>query len=686
MRSRWNDAEAAGLDGLDLLVYASRLVGAESSLVVWGGGNTSIKAAERDHRGREVAVLRVKGSGSDLKSVRRQDFPGVRMDDILALLERRDMGDQEMVGYLAHSLQEPGGVRPSIETLLHGFVSAHAVVHTHADAIVSLTNNDRRGETFTSVYGKDVLTLPYVRPGFRISRQVADAIAGHPEAKALVLECHGTITWGATVRAAYEATIELITRAEAAIAGKQRGRRVFGGPRVPVLPPGERRAAALEVAPRLRGLLGRARRVVVTFDDAPAVTEFVSSADAPRLSQVGPATPDHTIYTRRLPCFVAADGAARGADLAGAVEQSVATFVSDYTGYFEAHRVEGAALTDPLPRVVLVPGLGMFTAGRDRRTAGIVQDIYHHTIAVLGNASAFGAYQSLSARDAFDVEYWPLELYKLTLAPPDKELARRVALVTGGGSGIGRAAAKRLAAEGAHVVVGDLDEAGARTTADEIVAAAGAGRALGLAMDVTSEASVRAAFEETILAYGGLDVLVSNAGVAHSSPVDRMALADWERSFAVNATGHFLVAREAMRLLIAQGLGGALVFVATKNVMSPGKDFAAYSAAKAAEAQLAKVLALEGAPHGIRSNIVNPDAVFQDSKLWSEEVRRERAAAQGIGVDQLEDFYRRRNLLGARILPEDVAEAVLFLASDRAAKTTGCTLTVDGGVKDAFPR
>ena len=251
VRSRWNDAEAAGLDGLDLLVYASRLVGAESSLVVWGGGNTSIKTAERDHRGREIAVLRVKGSGSDLKSVRRQDFPGVRMDDILALLERQDMGDQEMVGYLAHGLIDVGGVRPSIETLLHGFVSAHAVVHTHADAIVSLTNNDRRGEVFTSVYGKDVLTLPYVRPGFRISRQVADAIAEHPEAKALVLECHGTITWGATVREAYEATIELITRAEAAIAGKQRGRRVFGGPRVPVLPPGERRAAALEVAPQV---------------------------------------------------------------------------------------------------------------------------------------------------------------------------------------------------------------------------------------------------------------------------------------------------------------------------------------------------------------------------------------------------------------------------------------------------
>ncbi|MGH7334424.1 MAG: SDR family oxidoreductase, partial [Candidatus Rokuibacteriota bacterium] len=245
---------------------------------------------------------------------------------------------------------------------------------------------------------------------------------------------------------------------------------------------------------------------------------------------------------------------------------------------------------------------------------------------------------------------------------------------------------RRLAAEGAHVVVSDVDEAGAGTTAEEIVRALGAGRAIGLEMDVTDEASVRTAFAETILAYGGLDVLVSNAGIAHSSPVERMVLADWERSFAVNATGHFLVAREAMRVLIRQGLGGSLVFVATKNVMSPGKDFGAYSAAKAAEAQLAKVLALEGAPEGIRSNIVNPDAIFQDSKLWSEEIRRERAAAQGIAVEQLEDFYRQRNLLGARILPEDVAQAVLFLASDRSAKTTGCTLTVDGGVKDAFPR
>jgi rhamnulose-1-phosphate aldolase/alcohol dehydrogenase len=686
MRSRWDDAEASGLGDLDLLVYASRLIGAETALVVWGGGNTSVKATERDHRGRAVAVLRVKGSGSDLKTIQRKDFPGVRMEDIQALLERDDMGDQEMVDYLARALQEPGGPRPSIETLLHGFLASYAVIHTHADAIVSLTNNDRCREVLEGVYGKDIIPLAYRRPGFRISKDVADAIAANPQAQALILEMHGTITWGATVREAYEATIDLISRAEEAIAERRHGRVVFGGARIPVLPPAARREMALAVAPRLRGLLSRDRRAIVTFDDSPPVAEFVSSREAAEVSQVGPATPDHTIYTKRLPCFVRLEAVADAGAVVAALERSLGEFERDYTRYFDAHRFEGAALTDALPRVVLVPGLGMFTAGRDRRTAGIVSDIYHHTIDVIENATAFGRYLSLSSRDAFDVEYWPLELYKLTLAPPERELARRIALVTGGASGIGRAVARRLASEGAHVVIGDLDAAGASQTADEIVAAVGAGRALGLAMDVTSEASVRAAFEETRLAYGGLDILVSNAGVAHSAPVAEMVLGDWERSFAVNATGHFLVAREAMRLMIEQRLGGALVFVATKNVMAPGKDFAAYSAAKAAEAQLAKVVALEGAPHGIRANIVNPDAVFQDSKLWSEDVRRRRAAAQGIGVDQLEDFYRQRNLLGVRILPEDVAEAVLFLVSDRAAKTTGCTLTVDGGVREAFPR
>ena len=528
--------------------------------------------------------------------------------------------------------------------------------------------------------------LPYRRPGFKISREVADLVQQRPGLRAILLEKHGTICWGDTVKDAYLATVELISRAEEAIARQAKGRVRFGGVVMEAPAAETRRRVALAAAPHLRGLVSRARRAVVLFDDAPDVLEFSASREAQALCGIGPATPDHTIYTKRLPCFVPVDRPADAEAVKAALGVSVERFVAEYTAYVDAHNRQGATLTDPYPRVIVIAGLGMFTAGKDRRTAGIVSDIYHHTISVLGAASSFGPYVSLSAQDAFDVEYWPLELYKLAQAPPERELSRRVALVTGAAGAIGRAVALRLAAEGAHVVLTDLDAAGARKAADDLCAAHGGGRAIGLGMDVASEASVRAAFEEAVLAYGGIDIVVSNAGIAHSAPVDRMELADWERSFAVNSTGHFLVAREGMRLFKAQGLGGAFVFVATKNVMSPGKDFAAYSASKAAEAQLAKVLALEGGPHGIRSNIVNPDAVFRESKLWSEEVRRERARAQGIAMDDLEDFYRKRNLLAQPILPEDVAEAVLFLASDRSAKTTGCTLTVDGGVKDAFPR
>jgi rhamnulose-1-phosphate aldolase/alcohol dehydrogenase len=701
MESRYQDEAVRGLDLIDQLVQVSRWAGAETSLAVWGGGNTSIKLTEPDLLGRPVRVLRVKGSGSDLKSVTRRDFPGVRLAEVLALLERDDMGDQEMVDYLARCLQEPGSPRPSIETLLHGFLDADAVIHTHADAIVGLTNTERGPEVVEGLFGKETVWVPYRRPGFRLSKEVWAAIRARPEARAIVLEKHGLSTWGATLKDAYLATIDLVTRAEERLRDAARGRRVFGSATVTGPDAETRKRVVREIAPVLRGMLGRDRRVVLRFDDGEDIRELAAAPEAARLTQIGPATPDHTIYSKRLACFVPLRDPASPTAVVEALKGAIPRFVQDYTAYFEAHRhgelmrpgSSGASapaatptLTDPYPRVVLLAGLGMFTSGKDARTAGIVADIYHHTAWVIRAASALGPYASLSAQDAFNVEFWPLELYKLQMAPPEKELARRVALVTGGASGIGRAAARRLAREGAHVVVTDLDEDGARRVAEEIATDAGPARPLGVRMDVTSEASVEAAVAAAVEAYGGLDIVVSNAGIAHAGAIDRMALADWEKSFAVNATGHFLVTRAAFRVLKAQGLGGSLVFVATKNVMSPGKDFAAYSASKAAEAQLAKVAALEGGPHGIRVNLVNPDAVFRGSGLWSPEVRQERARAQGIAVEEIEEFYRKRNLLGVSVLPEDVAEAVLFLASDRAAKTTGCTLTVDGGVRDAFPR
>jgi NAD(P)-dependent dehydrogenase (short-subunit alcohol dehydrogenase family) len=339
-----------------------------------------------------------------------------------------------------------------------------------------------------------------------------------------------------------------------------------------------------------------------------------------------------------------------------------------------------------VPRVVLVRGVGMFSVGKDSRAATVSSDIYHHTISIIEGAEAIGGYRSLDLKDAFEAEYWPLELYKLTLAPPEKELSRRVVLITGAAGAIGAGIAKRFAAEGGHVVVADVDLAKAEELAGELTRANPANRSIAVRMDVTDERSVAVACGEAMLQFGGVDVLVSNAGIAKSTPIDELSLDDWERSFAVNARGHFLVSREALRIMKQQGTGGSLVFIATKNITSPGKEFGAYSASKAAEAQLARVIALEGAPHGIRSNLVNPDAVFEGSGLWSAEVREQRAKAQGIDPNSIEEYYRKRNLLQVKVTAGDVAEAALFLASDRSAKSTGNMIAVDGGLKEAFPR
>jgi rhamnulose-1-phosphate aldolase/alcohol dehydrogenase len=686
MRNRWNDGEARDLDEMGLLVYSSRLIGAEPDLVLWGGGNTSVKRRERDFKGADVRVLRVKGSGSDLRTIEPKHFSGIRLDDLAPLLAREDMTDDEMVAYLAHTLIEPGSARPSIETLLHGFVPHRFIHHTHADAILSITNLDIGRKAVEACYGKDIVLVPYRRPGFKLSRQVAEAIQGSPAARAVVLEWHGLITWGETAKESYAGTIEMVTRAEEFAADRARGKQVFG-PRAMATPPAsERRRLAVELAPAIRGEASREARVVLHFDDGEDVLDFLHARDGAALSQVGPATPDHMMNTKVLPLFAADLPLGDAAASRSRLRELLGRYADTYRGWVKRHQRPGDPVLDPYPRVILVPGVGMFTTGKDAQRARIVADIYHHTIHVMRGAAGIGKYTSLPDDDAYDIEYWPLELYKLTLTPPEKELSRRVAFVTGGARGIGAAIARRLAGAGAHVVVTDLDAGGAERVAEAIARKEGAGRAIARGLDVTDETAVADAFAEACVAYGGVDVVVSNAGIAHSSPIDTLSASDWRRSLEVNATGHFLVAREALRVMKRQGLGGSIVFNASKNVLAPGKDFAAYSAAKAAQTQLARVLAIEAGPEGIRVNLVNPDAVFQDSGLWSEEVRAQRAAAQGIRPDEVEEYYRRRNLLQASVLPDDVAEAVLFLASDRSAKTTGAILPVDGGIVGAFPR
>ena len=682
MQSRWNSAEA-GTTPIEQLVYMSRIMGQDEELVLWGGGNTSIKVTEPDLLARPTDLMLIKGTGSDMKVAQPKDFPAVRLEEIRASFERDDMSDEEMVAYLGRCMVDPAAPRPSIETLLHGYLDGTAVAHSHADAILALTNTRAGQEMVSEVFGDDVAVVAYRRPGFRLAKEVAEAVRAHRSAHGVVLMNHGLITWGDTAEEAYERHIALVTRAQRFT--EQRSKRVFQPASHPRLPQEKRRTIAARVAPILRGAVSARARKILRYDDDHDVLEFATSQRARELAEVGAATPDHMLNTKRAALVIEVPDPSDPDGVAARIREDLAAYTDEYVAYYERHRTN-EPLLDPAPRVVLVPGLGMWTSGRDARACIVPADIYHHTIRVMVGAESVDRYSSLNEKDAFDAEYWPLELYKLTLAPPERELASRVVLVTGAAHGIGAAIALRLAKEGAHVVVTDVDRDGADAVAADIVKGNGVGRAVAARMDVTDEASVASAFELARITYGGLDVLVSNAGIAHVSPVDQLSLADWERSFAVNATGHFLVAREAMRLFKEQGLGGAIVFVATKNVTAPGKDFGAYSAAKAAEAQLARVLAIEGGEHRIRVNMVNPDAIFEGSGLWSDEVKRQRADSYGVAVDDLEDFYRQRNLLRARVTAEDVAEAVLWLATDRSAKTTGAMIPVDGGVREAFPR
>jgi rhamnulose-1-phosphate aldolase/alcohol dehydrogenase len=667
MNNRWAETPD---NEIDQLVYQSRLVGAEESLVLWGGGNNSVKSTSADLLGTPIPVMYIKSSGSDMKTIVPKEFPAVRLDYIEPLRTRDgEMSDQEMVDYLARCLVDPSSRRPSIETLLHAFLPARAVLHTHADAILALTNTRGREKTVRECFGDSVITVPYLRPGFRLSRDVADAFASKPDAEGLVLMNHGLITWGETAREAYEKHVALVSRAEGYLSGV--GSRGSGvGEKNLSSPTPESLASAI------RGALGAKRSVILEFDGSDDVLRFLARDDAKRITQIGPATPDHLLYTKRHPLFLEA-----GDD----VSKTLADYVERYKAHYQNYPSEFAML-DAHPRVVLVPGAGMWTAGKDARAARIVRDIYRHTMRIIEFAEGVGGYETLNDEDAFHAEYWPLELYKLTLLPKEKELAGKVAIITGAASGIGRACAERFAEEGAHVVVTDVDVAQAEEVAKGIVAKHGLRRAIALRLDVSSEEDVERAYAETIAAYGGVDIIVSNAGISSFGSLDVLPAADWDRAFAVNARGHFLVARAALRIMKQQKTGGSIVFNASKNVTAPGKEFGAYSVSKAAEAQLCRIVALEGGEFGIRANMLNPDAIFGGSRFWSDEMRSMRATAYGISSENLPDFYRNRTLLKTEVTADDVAEAALFLAGPRSAKTTGAMLPVDGGVKEAFPR
>jgi rhamnulose-1-phosphate aldolase/alcohol dehydrogenase len=689
---RWDDTTAQSLDDLESLAYRSNLLGSDRAIANQGGGNTSAKTTASDHLGRDVRILWVKGSGTDLATITPVGFAGLRLDELLPLGERTEMDDVTMVDYLLRCAVQPDQPRPSIETLLHAFVPAEHVDHAHPDAIIALTSTPDSRALAKETFGAEAVWLDYQRPGFDMSRRIALLLEENPEARAVLLERHGLVTWGATSEESYHATLEFVSRAASAIEDAAEGRFGLGGWKVAELREGHEQSSLLaSTLPALRGaLLVDAGGVILDIDRSPEAVAFASSVRAPEVSQVGAPCPDHLIHTKHKPLVVEFD---RERDDAADLRESFRSGVDAYSAWYRAYyerNVDDETRRFPIdpagPRVVLVPGVGIVTAGENAARARLARDLYHRAIAVQDACDALGGFLSLSEREAFAIEYWPLERYKLAQAPPRGELAGRVALITGGASGIGRAAARLLASRGGHVVVGDLNLAGAQEVADEVVETHGVRRAVAAEVDVTREDAVQDLADRAVLEYGGIDILVASAGLATSAPITETTLDDWERNYAVLARGYFLAAREAFRVMVEQARGGSIVFVASKNALVAGANAAAYSSAKAASLHLARCLAEEGGPHGIRVNTVNPDAVIQDSSIWSSDWKAERASTYGVATDDLQSFYRSRTKLGVDVYPEDVAEAIAFLAGPRSTKSTGNVINVDGGVTAAYPR
>jgi len=683
---RWPAGGAgAGASALDALVLASNLLGSDRRVANFGGGNTSAKGTVTDHVGREVRVMWVKGSGSDLATMGPEHFTGLRMEEMEPLIDRDEMPDDQMVAHLAKCMVDPAMPRSSIETLLHAFIPAAHVHHTHPDGINVIAGTADGEAMIAEIFGDSAAWIPYIRPGFTLAKQVGEAVRANPDLKLVVLAKHGLVCWGDTAEEAYKSTIDTINKAVAWVNERTAGTPRFGGPAGPSLTDEARADVLAAVLPALRGAVSSDRHKLLTVDTSPAAVEFASSADAARLVTVGAACPDHLVHTKRVPLWVSYDPAADTTEaLVARIREAAEQYRVEYREYVARFADETTVPGDPDARVVLIQHVGLVSVGATTKASGLSRDLYHRAIEVMAGAEALGQFVSLSDEESFAVEYWPLELYKLSLAPKPGELQGQVAFVTGAAGGIGAAVAHRLASAGAVIVGFDLDAEG---TASELAPLGDGGLAVG--GDVTDEASVAGAYAAAVGRYGGVDIVVSNAGIASSSPIEDTSLEEWERNHRILVTGYFLVAREAFKVLRAQDTGGAMVFVASKNALVAGKNASAYSSAKAAELHLARCLAEEGGAAGIRVNTVNPDAVLSGSRIWGPDStwRKERAAAYDIAPEELEEHYRQRNTLKVHVLPEDIAQATLHFASiARSGKSTGNVLNVDGGVAAAYSR
>ncbi|MQY11781.1 3-phenylpropionate-dihydrodiol/cinnamic acid-dihydrodiol dehydrogenase [Streptomyces sp. RB5] len=676
------------MDVVTELLARSHRLGADPRNTNYAGGNTSAKGTATDPvTGRDVELLWVKGSGGDLGTLTAPGLAALRLDRLRALtavypgVERED----EMVAAFDYCLHGRGGAAPSIDTAMHGLVGAAHVDHLHPDSGIALACA-ADGEALTKeCFGSAVVWVPWRRPGFQLGLDIAAVREAHPEAVGCVLGGHGITAWGATSEECERNSLHIIRTAERFLT--ERGKPDPFGPVLEgyePLPAAERRARAAALAPVVRGLASTDRAQVGHFTDAPEVLDFLARAEHPRLAALGTSCPDHFLRTKVRPLVLDLPPGVPLEEAAARLRELHAAYRTEYAAYYERHAVAGSpAMRGADPAVVLVPGVGMFGFGRDKQTARVAGEFYVNAINVMRGAEAVSSYAPIEESEKFRIEYWELEEAKLRRMPAPRPLAARVALVTGAGSGIGRAIARRLAAEGACVAVADVDGGSAERVAAEL---GGPDRAVAVTVDVTSEEQIAAAFAAAVLAFGGVDLVVNNAGISISKPLLETTAQDWDRQHAIMARGSFLVSREAARVMTEQRMGGDIVYIASKNGVFAGPNNIAYGATKADQAHQVRLLAAELGEHGIRVNGVNPDGVVRGSGIFAGGWGARRAAVYGVEESELGAYYARRTLLKREVLPEHVANAVFALTGGDLSHTTGLHIPVDAGVAAAFLR
>ena len=725
----WNPADPVAPNSVEELIHRSNCLGTDQRITNTGGGNTSSKISEKDPlTGEMIEVMWVKGSGGDLRTSKKENFSSLYQSKLLDLQRvyaaRAEKGlkspaEDEMVGMFSHCTFNLNPRPSSIDTPLHSFIPHAHVDHTHPNAAISVAACAKSIEVTKEIYGDEVVHIPWMRPGFELGLAMQEACKNHPQAKGFIMGQHGLINWGKTGRECYELTLELIEKAAEHIEKKQTERggeaAIFGGAVQAALPEEKRREVFATLLPWLRGQVSQKKRFIATIQDDEKILRFVNSKEAPRLAELGTSCPDHFLRTKIKPLYI---GTAPKADTP--VEEIVASlktqlaaglekYRADYTAYYNAcKRADSPAMRDPNPTVILIAGLGMVAFGKDKSESRVTAEFYNCAVEVMRGAEAIGGYISLPAQEAFDIEYWALEEAKLRRMPADKELAGRVVIVIGAGSGIGRETALRLVREGAHIVCVDLNQAAAQATADEILAKtglgigvagtgiSGCGSAIGLQADVTKRESIRAMLNQVILAYGGFDSIAVTAGIfVPSDTTGHIPDDKWALTFNINVTGSYLVADEASKDFKAQGLRGSMVLTTSANAAVAKKGSVAYDTSKAAANHLVRELAMELAPL-VRVNGVAPATVVQGSAMFPRDRVIGSLAKYGIPytddeatdslTTKLAQFYADRTLTRSPITPADQAEAYFLLIADRLSKTTGQIVTVDGGLHEAFLR